>query len=346
MSDGILKVYVVKTPSKTFLSDRTDMKSYNSGSSLKHMVINDEAPKQSFLEDWYFVKGELESLKTMESQSPINKRYDLKDPSMASDKFPSTITKEEAVLGRDEDYDNIYSDIFKDIQSLYEYKEDAQESIIVDVEFEIVETMEFSELEESTGFSYLVQKTQWRHEGFRDLTEKEVRNQVLDRLVFPTIALPSRPCMLTSLQSYNIVRKHIQDNIDSKHAVITSDYDFCFTVKKKVKLSEQREWRVDVNNSIFQKRKRKSKWEKRYVNDREVEIFEMTHSPEGYCGYTPLPGFRGKTHNDLKKVIDEFLSELMAVINEPIEECKKCKGEGVQKIGKVKMDDDNKAVKS
>jgi hypothetical protein len=56
----------------------------------------------------------------------------------------------------------------------------------------------------------------------------------LERMLTPEFALHERPCSITSKQTYDIVRYYVKENIDPKQAEVTSDYDFCFTVKKKV----------------------------------------------------------------------------------------------------------------
>ena len=84
---------------------------------------------------------------------------------------------------------------------------------------------------------------------------------------------------------------------------------------------------VDVN--LFHKR-RKPKYQQRYKKERLVEIFEMTYTGRGYQGYTPVKGFKGDSHTDLKENIDDYLKDLIEFINKPLVECKSCNGYGVE----------------
>src|SRR5690606_15220463 len=116
-------------------------------------------------------------------------------------------------------------------------------------------------------------------------------------------------------------------NIDPKYAEITSDYDFCLTVKKKIEI-EPEEYRVNINAAYS---RRKPKYETRFNRSRSVEIYKT--SPEGYQGYPTVDNFTGKDADDLKKNVDNFLEELMKKINEPLVECGCCKGKGVVESG-------------
>jgi len=75
-------------------------------------------------------------------------------------------------------------------------------------------------------------KTDWANEGFIEFNRKAVSYDLLDELQLPDILLPLRPSGLTSLQTYKIIRKHVQDNINPKAAIITSDYNFCLQFKE------------------------------------------------------------------------------------------------------------------
>ncbi len=116
----------------------------------------------------------------------------------------------------------------------------------------------------------------------------------------PDILLTDQPCYLTSPDMYKIIRKHVKDNINTNMATITSDYDFCFTVKKRIKLAKKHKYKVDISR-IGSKR---SKYETRYTTINEKEIFEMTHKAEkdgGYNEYSPIQSFHGDNQKDLRK---------------------------------------------
>lgn len=73
--------------------------------------------------------------------------------------------------------------------------------------------------------------------------------------------------------------------------------------------------------------RRKPKLEKRFQTKRGVEIYNV--APKPYQSYPIVEPFSGKDVEDLKSNIKKFLDDLMAKINEPLVECKCCKGRGV-----------------
>ena len=108
------------------------------------------------------------------------------------------------------------------------------------------------------------------------------------------------------------MRAYIKQNIDPKYAIITSDHDFCFKVEKKISLFDIKEYTVDVNNSVFNKRKRKPKYEKRYKTDRKSICFEMTPpSSRKYENYTPMDGISGTDYKDLEKIFWKSVKKLL-----------------------------------
>lgn len=153
---------------------------------------------------------------------------------------------------------------------------------------------------------------------------------VVDSLIFPDIVLPSKACALTGDQMYKIVRHHIQQNIDGRYAKITSNYDFCFTVKKQLAITPQSHT-YDARTG----RQRTPRYKTYTVTDREVDVFEMTSPSQKYKGYTVITGIKAESHSALKKKLDAMLKELMDVINEPVSSCKECEGTGVVKPEKV-----------
>ena len=130
-----------------------------------------------------------------------------------------------------------------------------------------------------------------------------------------------------------IVKYDFKENIDSKYATITSDYDFCFTVKKKIELFTPEKYELDVSPI----KARKPRYETRYRKTREHEIFEMTYSPENYKGYTPIKEFEGKDLKDLKHNIEVFCKNLIEKINTPLKDCPHCKGYGVILDSEIKQ---------
>lgn len=296
---------------------------YPSGFSFDY-IINGKEPGKTFHKNWALISEVPVLMQRYRSQENINHRFELIDKSLESDKIPFSLLRDD-VTYKDEDYDTVWIEgPYKIYSSMYSLVSDSQEDILENIEFEYKTIMEVDSLIEFDGFSYQVQRTQWAHEGLRSLTEKEVKYQLLDEIIFPEIVLPSRPCELTPKQTYKIVRQYIKQNINLDFASITSDYNFCFTVKKRIPLSEIEKYSVDTN---WAKKTKRVKLETRYRKYREVECFAMTG--EGYGGYPMIRGFRGDNQEDLKNKIDNYCKELILFINDPVSDCPHCKGLGV-----------------
>ena len=315
-----MKIIAIKTKSGIYISAKTSR-------GIEDMCFDGKLPERTFKQGWFKIKKVPKKIQKEVSQDDINYRYEIKDESLINKKIKKVLKRKDVAYY--EDYGWIWKDEYEQLESLYELKSDKQPNIMEDVEFEIDIVIELDEIKEASLFSYTVQRTKWKSDGTTEITNRDVKHQIIDEIVFPDILLTMKPCSLTSEESYKIVRQHVKDNIDPKMAEITSNYDFCFTVKKKIPFSEPEKYTVDVNNNMFSKRKRKPKYETRFRIDRLVEIFEMTHAGTNYKGYTTIKGFVGQDHTDLKEKIDLYLESLMEFINKPIKDCPDCNGNGV-----------------
>jgi hypothetical protein len=157
--------------------------------------------------------------------------------------------------------------------------------------------------------------------------EFTVEYGLIDQLVIADpVLLSERPCRLSAAQSYNLIRAHIKTNIDLKYAEVTSDYDFCLTVKKRVEMAEPEAYQVNVGTS------RRPKTRTDYRRDRMVTCYEVSPSQRDgkpYQHYPIVQPFVGTSYEDLQAKIKAFLTALMRHINAPLCECKTCKGMGV-----------------
>jgi hypothetical protein len=154
------------------------------------------------------------------------------------------------------------------------------------------------------------------------INEGSAQHQILDKILFPKRLLAARPCKLTVRDSYEVIRKHIKDNIDPRHAILT-DYDFILHVDKRIRLPEREAYQVDVSGL----RAKKPKLETRYRSHRSTRVYEI--APDGYHNAPPPPVFEGGNYRELEKNIKVYLDTLMAEINEPLVGCPHCKGTGV-----------------
>jgi len=287
-------------------------------------------PKPTFDRSWFYISNYPESVQKWVKQPNINFRYVLRDISMLSDRVKKDFAREQVADYDSSAYDWIWKPEYATLRSLYELVSDTQPDILEDVEFSIDVVFEIDhEAQKAETFSYPAMRNSSKNSGFDEITNENLRRRLIDEIMVPSLYRGERPCKLTSDQTYSIVRQHIKLHIDPKVAVVTSDYDFCFTVKKRIKLVVPVKYTVDINNNIFTKRKKKPIYEERTNETRDVEIFEMTSKEKSYKGYTPIAGIEGANDADLKKKLDTYLTDLMAYINEPIEECPNCKGLGV-----------------
>lgn len=323
----ILKFNAIKTDNGYYVSYYADC-SWGTSSSLSIYEFDGKKPEKTHNAKWLRIAEAPKKITREVSQPNINHRFELIDIGFANERCPFSIKREDAgIMGEDDDgnYTFVWNDKYSHLKSLYKEVSDPQPNKIEEVPFEMNVILEIDKIKEYAGFSYPVQRTQWSHEGLAQLTENNVHHNEMDTILFPGIILPARTSKLTSEQSYKIVRKHIQDNINPKFAVITSDYNFCFTVKKKIPLTKPIPYQRDISRFGA----RKAKYITDYRSTREIETFEMTHTGDNYKGYTPIKGFEGANVEELKANIDEFLADLMEKINKPLVDCAHCNGLGV-----------------
>lgn len=323
----VLDIIAAKTENEGYyLSERKSLTGRWNGSGLEHFLINGEKPLPTFEDDWIFVKSKPERITKMVKQQPINHRFELQDKSLMSEKLPEYLNRKDVAIKLDDGWR--WKEEMTQYRSLYKQISDAQPDMEVEYKFDLEVILTVSEITDPVKMAYKVPgKVPGTTE--KDITEGSVLYQFADKMIFPSIVLPQRPCRLSSNQTYKIVRQYVKDHIDPKVAKVTSDYDFCFTVKRRIKLAEVKKFTVDVNNSVFQKRKRKPKYVEREQIEKEVECFEMTHSPDNYKGYTPIKGFQANSQKELKEKIDTYCEELVAFINAPLSECTGCNGMGI-----------------
>lgn len=315
---------------------------YKSYVSLERFLIDGQIPLRTFHSKWVSVNKEPNLIQEYKKQPNINHRYELKDSTLASEKTPQILKREEVEISNDGEIS--WVEEFAMFRLMYQMCWDEQPDILVDVGFEYETIMKVDEIKEFEVFTYDVGKTRGERDGVRKITEDDLRHQILDEIIFPNILLPARPCSLTSQQTFDIVRQYVKQHINYDVASITSDYDFCFTVKKKISLSEPTKYSVDVNNLGFSSRKRKPKYEVRYKTEREVVCFEM--APKQYQNYTIIDGFRGDDQEDIKRKIDGYCETLIGFVNTPVRDCPCCQGSGIILEDIVKTNKETKCPNS
>jgi hypothetical protein len=293
-----LKLVVIKSNSGIYISDNVLGDNYYN-SKLSGYKFDGTDAEKTYVKDWFKVNSIPSKIERILPEKRINIHYELKEGYPESTLTPKIINMSYI----DED-----SDLYRVI-SLYDVKYDLEPTHYENVEFEI------NILDADTNFKPIK-------------TEYPIESKFIDKLTVHPILLPSLPCSLSAGQTYKIIREFIKSHIDLEWAKITSDYDFCFTVKKLIYLDEPENYSVDVANiNNWGRRKRKPRLETRYRKYREMEIFEMAPSP--YQNYMVVKPFSGNSYEEMMKQINDFLSNLISEINDPLLDCPHCHGTGV-----------------
>lgn len=313
-----MKIIAIKTNEGYLVSDNVKNEGYFS-TRIRDLFFDGEKPNPTFKNDWSKVKSKPSKIEKVIHGGDINKRYELKDKSLSST-FKEVYQYQDVY---DSDFDMLPS--FSDIKGLYEYKFDKEDDKLYEVVFEWEDVLEIETYKEPSGFSYKA-LGKWDDE-INPVTERNLKYDILAQVLTPSILIHNQPCSLSRKETYDIIRKFIKDNINSQVAEITSDYDFCFTVKKKIKLDKPHVYQVDVNNLLFGK-KRKPKYETRTRIHESVELFNMCHY--SYQSYRLIEPFKADSQEDMKQYIENYLNHLIGVINEPLVYCECCSGSGVK----------------
>lgn len=317
-----MKIHAVRTKKGCYITDNPHADRWHT-SKLNGLLFDGEKPQPTYHKSWFFISKPPDRVERLVAQPDTSHRFELIDETMASDRVAPVLDYGTAV---DEEGD--WCSEFAHLESLYRFVSDPQPDKLALVEFSFGVGAEFDDIVEFNGFSYPAQTGQYRSDGMGKITQEHVEHQLLDRILFPSIVLPSRPSKLSSEQSYQIVREYIKQHIDPNVAEITSDYNFCFTVKKRIALRKPYTQQVEILTARGKSYKNK-RWRKRYVVKRRVEVFEMTWSPRNYQDYTPIEGFRGENWEDLEAKINTYCEELIELINTPLKDCPTCEGMGV-----------------
>lgn len=295
-------------------------------------LINDKPLKPTHSTVWYFIEGETEILSYKEKESDTTKlsRYFLKDSEMEIEgKIPYTLEPGDVDAYWDDHIEEFVWKNFASIQPLYVPEYDKILGGYKDVEFSAECKGEVEgdiSKPVDTAFRLIRDASFYKKETVPVEIGKICHYGELDQILTPEFAIHNKPCALTSKQTYDIIRTYIKDHIDPKQAIITSDYDFCFTVKKKVALKP---W---VKSVEIKKNNGRSyatpKFKTQTVDHKQVELFEMTHDLQNYKGYTPIKGFAGENLELLVDRMKSYLQDLIDYINMPVAECQHCNGTG------------------
>ena len=330
MNEKEVIFYIVKTNKGCFISDcKETTKNYNYDyhrSIIPELLFDDKKAQQSYLRHWYFIDSYPVSIKKKEADKSINTRYEIVDKTLVSDKIP------EIILSENFDNDSLTA-------NLYNFSYDTIEGSWVDFPCILDIIYETDDFTFPTDFKYSA-----KHQvNFKDesiiLDRNNIKHSMLYEMILPEIMLQETPCELSSPDVYKIVREHIKNNIDLSVARITSDYDFCFTVRKILPLFKPEI--VFYQNIFASTKKARAKIHKSVQEYKEITVFEMTDSKRMYNDYTPIPSIQANNEVELKEKLDSFLEQIMIIINKKYEPCPHCEGTGyievIEKIDSKKI---------
>lgn len=317
------EINVIKTDKVWFVQDKEE-DSWKREYNITDLFLNGKKPVETFSKKWYQIeKPQNDTLKIEHKVKgeEINKRYEIKDKEFISEKLPEVISYKDKEKYYDEDYE-----CYKILDAFYIYKHDTAPDRMEEIDAKINILLELENYKFPTPFEFkAIHRWDYSDKTYT-ITREAISHQELDSIIFPEIMLPTRPCSLSSKQMYDITRQYIKDNIDTKVAVITSDYDFCFQVEKIVPLLEPETF---TYHNIFARTKRER--EKIHYSTKkykQVQIYQMTHNQENYKGYTAIKPIFANNEDELKEKVNKWLKELITMINKPLELCPYCNGTG------------------
>ena len=301
------------------------------GQKISNLIINGEVPQPTQESDWFSVSRLPESVKVKIGPANENYRQELKAELLSEGGFSgATLGKLRPSIPRDDcmEYNDYESDWFwkkeyATISSLYELKWDVVEHEPKAIEFECEIFCEIPSLDAYSGMKYPTVGQYNSDYGKWKVEDKQITHRAVDKILFPSIMHPSCKAFMSSDCLYTVIRYHIKQNIDYRYATISSDYDFCLTVQKRIIKRE------DYDPS---KDKPTNRQQARNKGVSLSTVFEATPKSQSYKRYTPLPQMHAKNNKALKRKIDKYLKDLMAYINEPVVVCEHCNGTGVNHI--------------
>lgn len=321
--EGKYKINVIKTD-KVWFVENMEKDYWKRKYDFEKLLFNGNAPTKTFSTWWFQIKKpENDSLKVeiKKHGEAINQRYEIKDKEFISERLPEIISYEDKEKYYDEDYDG-----YKILDNFYTYKYDIGPDKIEEIDVEINILIELENYNFPTEFEFEATK-KWNYaDEVYKIKREDISHQLLDRIIFPEIMLSNRPCSLSSKQMYDITRQYIINNIDNKVAKITSNYDFCFEVKKIVPLLEPETF--SYTNIFAETKKARNKIHYATKEFKEIKIYQMTHKQENYKGYTAIEPIFANSEDELKEKVDKWLKGLIDMINKPLELCPHCNGTG------------------
>jgi len=309
--------------------------SYNNYSgqieNVKNIRVNGVTPVEHLYNGYFFLEGvfTIEKFERMGYSRRELSHMELVDTAYASDKIPlryDNVTYEydsgaDCCLSNNEELNKVislYKPFYNTIEGDWEEK-----PFIVNV----LGNVQVDSLSEPQKMKVSLVNNDSCGRGEQEVDISSVTDYyTLEKMLTPPFLLHERNCFISSDNLYKIVRDYVRKNIDLKVAKITSDYDFCFTVKKLVTTKPfpiRKEERTKNGNSY-----RPPRYKIVQGSTKEVEVFEMTSATKKYNNYTVIESIKAPNQKELVENLKAYLDDLMYTINLDISECQHCNGCG------------------
>lgn len=314
------KIMLIKTDKCCFISDCFVKKensydyNYHRGV-IPKLFFDGEKATETWGKHWYRINKYPGKIEISVPPEQINRRYEIKNTDNITKKLPQIILDKDS-----EEYDCDILDTLYELK--YEISEPGKKKYDIDIEV----VCEVDNFIEPCEFSYKTTNRFNYEDRVYTITNADIKHSMFDKIILPDILLTNKPCQLSSKQMYDITRQYVKDNIDNKMARITSDYDFCFTVRKIVPLLEPKE--ISYSHIFARTKREREKIHYKTATTKEFDIFSMTNDQENYKGYTAIEGMFANSEAELKQKVDLWLETLIGIINKPMQQCPHCKGTG------------------
>lgn len=318
---------------------------YSSTIGSSSFKINGEEPKlfnQTKNFSWYIAQQGIQKVEKKVLTSKVHSGWKLLEKFKSSVNFPQELTLEQLKDHWDDDDGVAFIGEFAQAGTLYEktYTEIPEYWVEVSFETQVLYTLDIQGVSKPVEMKVQqVEKLNYK-DTKRELNLKDIACwSDVEVLLTPDFLLHERPCELSSQQMYKIVRQHILDNLSPQFRV-TSNYDFCFDVKKVVQIKpfSVREEKLTPRGNSY----KPPKYGHSTKQEKLVECFRMTWAgykgTGGYEGYPCIPALKGDNLQDLADNLKAYLDDLIVTLQTPVKECDCCNGTGhiVKQAGFIK----------
>ena len=310
----MFKISVVKTDKKVcFITDCEVKSGYDHSyhpTQLTRLKFDGKSPTPTLHKNWFMLDEFPTKVTKPTKGEVVSTWWELKNKDLESSAIPLRLREEL-------DYDD-------DRYSLYAKKVEYAPDYEIEVNVEWNTLVEVSNFDMPPKISYPIRvKSGWDYKE-AVYTNLDVNHNLVDTLIIPSPVLQGSPCSISAAHLYEIIRKHVQTNINPKVAFVDSDYDFCFSVNKRVNLLQEEVY--TYTNPFARTKRERQKVKTGTKTEKSFKVFSM--APKAYQSYPVLTDLVAENEWQLKEDLDQMLNDIMEKINAPLKQCECCNGTG------------------